>query len=78
MQAGDQRHAHRRGAPAAGWSYQWFEMSNGAEHIIDGATSARPPPPGLTQDVTYKVRVSNAGGSVDSNIVTVSIVTLGS
>lgn len=77
MQAGD--HATLTvEATGSGLSYQWFEMSNGVEHIIDGATSATYVTPGLTQDVTYKVRVSNAGGSVDSNIVTVSIVTLGS
>lgn len=77
MQAGD--HATLTVEASGGaLSYQWFEMSNGIEHIIDGATSAIYVTPGLTQDVPYKVRVSNPGGSVDSNIVTVSIVTSGS
>ncbi|HKW02863.1 MAG TPA: hypothetical protein VJN96_23770 [Vicinamibacterales bacterium] len=77
MQAGD--HATLTvEAAGSGLTYQWFEMSNGVEHVIDGATSASYVTPGLTQDVNYKVRVSNAGGSVDSNTVTVSIVTLGS
>jgi len=54
-------------------SYQWFEMSNGVEHVIDGATSATFVTPAQTQNVPYMVRVSNAAGSVDSNIVTVAI-----
>lgn len=53
-------------------------MSNGIEHVIDGATSSTYVTAGQTQDVPYMVRVSNAGGSVDSNIVTVSIITSGS
>ncbi len=73
MAAGDHATLSVEASGTAPLSYQWFEMSNGLEHSIDGATSATFVTPAQTANVPYMVRVSNAAGSVDSNIVTVAI-----
>jgi len=73
MDAGDHATLSVEASGTAPLSYQWFEMSNGIEHVIDGATSATFVTPAQTANVPYMVRVTNPAGSVDSNIVTVAI-----
>ncbi|HEX2956225.1 MAG TPA: InlB B-repeat-containing protein, partial [Chitinispirillaceae bacterium] len=64
-------------ASGAGLSYQW-QKNNGD---IAGATSASYTPPALTVadtagSLTYRCVVSNAGGSISSNVATLSVSTL--
>jgi hypothetical protein len=73
MSLGDRATLSVEASGSAPLSYQWLEMSNGVEHVIDGATSATFVTPAQTGNVPYMVRVTNAAGSVDSNIVTVAI-----
>jgi hypothetical protein len=73
MSLGDRATLSVEASGSAPLSYQWFEMSNGIEHVIDGATSATFVTPAQTGNVPYMVRVTNAAGSVDSNIVTVAV-----
>ncbi|HUL73870.1 MAG TPA: hypothetical protein VLT86_12250 [Vicinamibacterales bacterium] len=73
IDAGDHATLSVEASGTAPLSYQWFEMSNGVEHVIDGATGASYVTPAQTANVPYMVRVTNAAGSVDSNIVTVAI-----
>ena len=55
-------------------SYQWYVGSSGSTSApAAGATSAVFQTPVLTTTTSYWVRVSNAGGSVDSNTATITI-----
>ena len=56
-------------------SYQWYQGSKGNTSLPVGTNSATFTTPLLTQTTSYWVRVTNAGGSVDSNAVTVTVQT---
>jgi hypothetical protein len=53
-------------------SYQWYQGSAGNTATPVGTNAASFTTPALTQTTSYWVRVSNAAGSVDSNIATVN------
>jgi formylglycine-generating enzyme required for sulfatase activity len=54
-------------------SYQWYEGPVGTTTKPVGANSASFTTASLTDNATYWVRVSNTAGSVDSNLVIVSV-----
>ena len=54
-------------------SYQWYQGSAGNTATPVGTNAASFTTPALTQTTSYWVRVSNAAGSVDSNIATVTV-----
>ena len=61
-------------ANGTGLTYQWYRGNSGnTSNPINGATSSSFTTPALTQTTSYWVRVTNAGGSVDSNTATVSV-----
>ncbi len=61
-------------ATGSGLSYQWYAgMSGTTSSPIGGATSSSYTTPSLTSTSRYWVRVSNAGGFVNSNTATISV-----
>jgi len=60
-------------------TYQWYQGNSGnTASPISGATSASFTTPNLVATTSYWVRVSNPGGSADSNTATVNIGNTGS
>jgi len=58
-------------ATGSGLSYQWYRGSSGVTtNPIAGATSATYATPFVTEATGYWVRITNAGGSVDSSTIT--------
>src|SRR5207237_163280 len=61
-------------ASGTGLSYQWYVGTSGnTGSPIGGATSSSYTTPPLTSTARYWVRVSNAGGFVNSNTATISV-----
>jgi hypothetical protein len=61
-------------ASGTGLSYQWYAGSSGTTTSpIGGATSSGYTTPALTTTSSYWVRVSNSGGSADSNTATITV-----
>ena len=62
-------------AGTAPLSYQWYQGQSGdTANPISGATSTSFTTPALQASTSYWVRVSNAGGSVNSNTATITVV----
>jgi len=65
-------------ATGTGLTYQWYAGSSGTTTTpIGGATSSSYTTPALTSTSSYWVRVSNGGGSADSNTATITVTSTG-
>jgi len=61
-------------ASGSGLAYQWYVgISGSTSNPIGGATISSYTTPALTSNTRHWVRVSNAGGSADSNTATISV-----